>query len=343
MTILEEIFISAKKSDIDNTNKKFFSDYLNKEVVSSLIDVRDILLKIINIPKEEDINSNIKKLNIKLQALNQENYSLLKEKIKLMNKLVQDNSVNYIDMDDELNKKLKKVLSRKEEIKNKIDNNKKILKALKTGHLESSLKNKLKDKLKETENLNTSTIFYDKKDNYKKSLRSIVKNEKARMCYSNYIFEMIGNDIDNLKQFNSLACGYIEKNKIDKIDRLSILLSYSVNKEQTKLLDNFSKMINNKKITNIGLNEISDEYFKNKTLIDTMLHFSKNFKNLATDNDVLISEYNMIKEMSLDIEGEKNNLKDSFKVSSLDDILNIFKVFNNLINKSDVKFSTIKE
>ena len=70
-----------------------------------------------------------------------------------------------------------------------------------------------------------------------------------------------------------------------------------------------------------------------------MMHFAKNYKNLSKNRDVLFSEYQMIKSMSLDLEQEKNNINNNLgknvvkeKESSLDDILKIFNKFTSNID-----------
>lgn len=340
MTILEYIFKNNdRKSKLDKINYSYFSKYLNKDIILELIDIRNIYLNIID-NNIDTLKKDIVKLKEEYKVVRLRKKELLKNKLELIRSIVNSN-IDDIDKDININMELKKIINKEKCIKEKIIFKSQLIKEKTDKGYIKKIYQELKQRINYLKDpLVVTDLLYENKNKYSNELKNVIKNEKAKKCYMTYILEMILNDSDNLIRCYELSINLVNNN-IDRLDNISVILENKLNDEQLIALNNFVKIINDNK-SESNLDDISDERLKNKTIINTMMHFAKNYKNLSKNRDVLFSEYQMIKSMSLDLEQEKNNISNNLynvgqnvvkeKESSLDDILKIFNKFTSNID-----------
>lgn len=332
MTIIENIF-SGSKNKINKLNSDFFSKLLDKDFLLHLVDIRHYYIDIVsyNIKKErQELIDSIKKLIQDYNKLKIKKNVFIKEKIINIQRIAKKNNLNYINEDKKITRALEKIIKDMIDKKELILAKKNQLLNLKYKPSKAQLKIDLKQKLLVLKNTNISVDkLYDEKEKYSKLFKNITTNKNAIKCYSNYIFEMIVDDIDNLLKIYHLACNLISTNTIYKLDNISAIMEYKLNIEQNNFLDSYTSIINNKKVLNSELNKISDEYVRNKTIINAMMHYAKNYKDLY-NNKMLDREFDVIKEMT---SNNQNNVIDISDIcTSFNDIALINKYqFNNLV------------
>lgn len=339
MTILEYIFKNTgKKSKLDKVNYSYFSKHLNKDIINELIDIRNIYLNIID-KNMDTLKKDIVKLKEEYKKVRLRKKELLRNKLDILKNIANSN-IEDIDKDIKINVELKDIINKEKNVKEKIFLKINLFKEKSDASYIKKLYCNLEEKIANIKDpLLVSNLLYENKNKYNNELKSVIKNEKARNCYMTYILEMILNDADNLIRCYNLSNGLISNN-LDKLENISVILENNLNIEQLNALNNFVKIINDN-ISSKNINDISDDRLKNKTIINTMMHFAKNYKNLSKNSEVLFSEYKMIKGMSLDLEQEKINVSNMChldknmikeKQSNLDDILKIFNKFKSNID-----------
>ena len=285
MTILEYIFKNNNhKSKLDKINYSYFSKYLNSDIINELIDIRGLYLNIID-NNVDALKEDILKLKEEYKKVRFKKKKLLKSKLELIRNIV-NSKIEDIDKDIDININLKKIINKENSIRENIILKNKLMNEKSDKNYIKGLYQELKKRITNLKDpLVITKLLYENKNKYSNELKSIIKNEKARKCYMTYILEMILNDSDNLIRCYELSINLINNN-IDKLDNISVILENKLNVEQLAALNNFVKIINDN-ISESSLDDISDERLKNKTIINTMMHFAKNYKNLSKNRDVL--------------------------------------------------------
>ena len=84
-------------------------------------------------------------------------------------------------------------------------------------------------------------------------------------------------------------------------------------------------------LTNNTISEISSEKLKHNSIIHTMSHFAKNYKELKSDEEVISREYEMIRGFVVDLMRDTKNNSDKLMVDIINDTIDIFKSFSENI------------
>ena len=87
----------------------------------------------------------------------------------------------------------------------------------------------------------------------------------------------------------------------------------------------------NNKLSNNRIREISLEKIKHNSIIHNMSHFAKNYKELHNDDEIISSEYEIIRGFILDLRNEIKTLEDEFIKKIITDTIDIFKNFSENI------------
>lgn len=343
-TILESIFKDIKKDKVSILNNSFFSEYLDNELIIKLIDIRKLYFDILTFEKnkEADIHTrNILKSKLddvlsKKNKLENQNFSFLKKKIAIVKELTERIDIKKIELEEKINESL---------INNTNLINELNIEAEKIGNDINSLTinkydkdmlvNALKYKINNISSINIEYISADKKDLYDKQLKSIIINDDARKCYITYLFEMINSDIDNLCHTYDIAKNYMlisyQKDVNINLENNSIVLESIISKKLNEKLSKYLELITDKNMTNNSISEISLEKIKHNSIIHTMSHFAKNYKELKSDEEVISHEYEMIRGFVLDLMRDTKNNPNKLMVDVINDTIDIFKSFSENI------------
>lgn len=345
-TILNSIFVSCKDNPkILKKNKEFFNKYFDKDVLSDLMELREVYLKVIYL-LDNRIEEKLRRLILKYKSLKKDKITCLKNKTEIIKGMTTESSLDLVLEDEKINSRLKEIINSLNET---LENIHKLQKEQKSLLEKPDIQEKLNDQLirilkKLTGKEIKISLSYEQKKKYSDSIKDIFKTEKALKCYVTYLFELINNDMDNLKHVFASAQNYIlsKQAKIDtKEDNDSIILEYIINKNLNIFLTDFVGI--NMDYSTIKLNDISDKNLQNKTIINTMIHFAKNYENLYKDPDVLKSEYQMILNMINDVKDENMKKSNDANLSCI--IIKIFDEINdrlgNRLEKSDLSLKVM--
>ena len=197
------------------------------------------------------------------------------------------------------------------------------------------LVNTLKYKINNLDKVEIDYLSYNKKDKYEIELKNIIKNKDAIRCYMTYLFEMISLDLDNLYHTYEIAKNYMlisyQKDININLENNSILLEYNMLKDLNNSVDSYLDIIINNKLSNNRISEISLEKIKHNSIIHTMSHFAKNYKALHNDDEIISSEYEIIRGFILDLRNEMKSLDDELIKKIITDTIDIFKNFSENI------------
>ena len=344
MTILEEIFKSSKKDKLSNVNKSFFPKYLNSDIIIKLIDIRKLYLDILTFEKskEEDIKTRDRlkgKLDNVLENKNQlenQNFSLLKKKIAIVKSLTEKIDIRKLEVEKEINDNIinnsntiNELTIEAESISNEINS------LTINKYDKDMLVNALKYKLNNLDNVNINYISSDKKELYGKEISSVLINSDIMKCYQMYIFEMINSDIDNLIHIYNTAKNYMlityQKDINMNLENSSIILEKIINSKLLESINKYIDIVMNNNLSNNRINEISMEKIKHNSIIHTMIHFAKNYKELYEDKEIINKEYEMIRGYVIDLVRETKSSNDNLVVNVINDTIDIFKSFSENI------------
>lgn len=343
-TILEDIF---KKNNNDNKvfnlNNTFFKSFMNASSIIKLIDIRKLYLDIIryeqNKEKDVKVRSSLKKeldiLYEKKNKIENDNFALLKKKIAIIKSLTEKIDIKKIELETSINEEIIKNTKVINEICMKIDSKNNEINSLSFNHVDKDmLINTLKYKISNLENYHLDYLNCNKKDDYNKEIKKIFNNQDAIRCYTTYLFEMIAYDIDNLNHTYAIAKNFAshsyKKDENIRLENNSIILEFTLNSRLNKSVSDYVQIIleNN---TNNTITELSLEKLKHNTIIHTMDHFAKNYKDLINDEEIIKSEYQMIKSFIMDLKNEIKDTSDSLMIDVINGTIDIFKYFNQNI------------
>ena len=325
-TILESIFKSSKKDKISILNKTFFKDYLDSDTIIKLIDIRKLYLDILTFEKNKEDDIKVRDtLKVKLDdvldkknKLENQNFSFLKKKISIVKELTERIDVKKIELESEINsclisnmKLINELNIEAEKISNEINS------LTINKYDKDMLVNALKYK-----------ILYDKE------LSNIIINDTARKCYITYLFDMITTDIDNLIHTYNISKNYMlisyDKDTNINLENNSIVLEDIISKKLCEKLDRYVDVISDN-LTNNSINDISLEKLKHNSIIHTMIHFAKNYRELKSDEEIISREYEMIRGYVVDLMRDTKNNNDKLVVDIINDTIDIFKSFSENI------------
>ena len=197
------------------------------------------------------------------------------------------------------------------------------------------LVNTLKYKINNIDKIEIDYLSYNKKDKYESELKNFITNKDAIRCYMTYLFEMISLDLDNLYHTYEISKSYMlisyQKDMNINLENNSILLEYNMLKDLNNSVDNYLDIIMNNKLSNNRIREISLEKIKHNSIIHNMSHFAKNYKELHNDDEIISSEYEIIRGFILDLRNEIKTLEDEFIKKIITDTIDIFKNFSENI------------
>lgn len=343
-TILEDIFKNNNENKIDSINKSFFNKYLDQEVILKLIDIRKLYIDILTFEKskEKDIetrDSLKKELNYyidKKNILENQNFALLKKKINIVKSLTEKIDIKKIEVEEKINKYLIRNADNIGKLTIEIDRISNDINSLTINKFDKDmLVNTLKYKINNLDKVEIDYLSYNKKDKYEIELKNIIKNKDAIRCYMTYLFEMISLDLDNLYHTYEIAKNYMlisyQKDININLENNSILLEYNMLKDLNNSVDSYLDIIINNKLSNNRISEISLEKIKHNSIIHTMSHFAKNYKALHNDDEIISSEYEIIRGFILDLRNEMKSLDDELIKKIITDTIDIFKNFSENI------------
>ena len=343
-TILESIFKSDKKNKFTELNCEFFKNYLNIDTIVKLIDIRKLYLDILTFEKSKEADIKTRdKLKIKLDEildkktkLENQNFSFLKRKIKIVKELTDRVDIKKIELENEINNCLisnTKLINNLNIEADKISNE---INSLTINKYDKDmLVNALKYKINNISNVDISYISSDIKDKYDKRISDYIINTDARKCYITYLFEGINSDIDNLKHTFNIAKSYMlityKKDVNINLENNSIILENIINKKINEKLDKYLEIIVDNNMTNNTISEISIEKIKHNTIIHTMIHFASNYKELKQNEEIISREYEMIRGYVVDLMHDTKNTSDQRLIDIINDTIDIFKSFSENI------------
>ena len=193
----------------------------------------------------------------------------------------------------------------------------------------------LKYKINNIDKIEIDYLSYNKKNKYESELKNFITNKDAIRCYMTYLFEMISLDLDNLYHTYEISKSYMlisyQKDMNINLENNSILLEYNMLKDLNNSVDNYLDIIMNNKLSNNRIREISLEKIKHNSIIHNMSHFAKNYKELHNDDEIISSEYEIIRGFILDLRNEIKTLEDEFIKKIITDTIDIFKNFSENI------------
>ncbi len=343
-TILEIIFKENKKDKVSSLNNLFFKKYLDSELIIKLIDIRKLYLDILTFEKskEADIHTrDILKNKLddvlnKKNKLENQNFSFLKKKIAIVKELTESIDVKKIEIEEKINESLINNTNLINELNIEAEKISNEINSLTINKYDKDmLVNALKYKINNIGSININYISSDKKDLYDKELSNIIINEDARKCYISYLFEMINSDIDNLCHTYNISKNYMlityQKDVNINLENNSIVLENIIGKKLNEKLSNYIEIIIDKNLTNNTISEISLEKLKHNSIIHTMSHFAKNYKELKSDEEVISREYEMIRGFVVDLMKDTKNNPNKLMVDIINDTIDIFKSFSENI------------
>lgn len=344
-TILEDIFKNNNNDNkILNLNNTFFKSCLDTSTVIKLIDIRKLYLDIIKFEqnKEKDIEirrslkEELNHLYDQKNKIENNNFALLKKKIAIVKSLTDKIDIKKIELETSINEEIIKNTKTINEICVKIDGKNNEINALSFNHVDKDmLINTLKYKISNLDNHCLDYINCNKKDDYNREIKSIINNQDAIRCYTTYLFEMIVMDIDNLNHTYEVAKDFAshsyQNDENIKLENNSVLLEFVLNNKLNKSVNDYVKIVldNN---TNNTISEVSLEKLKHNTIIHTMDHFAKNYKDLIKDEEIINSEYQMIRSFIIDLKNEiKDNSNNDLMVQIINSTVDIFRFFSKNI------------
>ena len=343
-TILEIIFKENKKDKVSSLNNLFFKKYLDSELIIKLIDIRKLYLDILTFEKskEADIHTrDILKNKLddvlnKKNKLENQNCSFLKKKIAIVKELTESIDIKKIEIEEKINESLINNTNLINELNIEAEKISNEINSLTINKYDKDmLVNALKYKINNIGSININYISSDKKDLYDKELSNIIINEDARKCYISYLFEMINSDIDNLCHTYNISKNYMlityQKDVNINLENNSIVLENIIGKKLNEKLSNYIEIIIDKNLTNNTISEISLEKLKHNSIIHTMSHFAKNYKELKSDEEVISREYEMIRGFVVDLMKDTKNNPNKLMVDIINDTIDIFKSFSENI------------
>lgn len=343
-TILESIFKENKKDKISSLNNSFFKEYLDSELIIKLIDIRKLYLDILTFEKSKEADIHTRdNLKIKLDdvldkknKLENQNFSFLKKKIAIVKELTESIDIKKIEIEEKINESLINNTNLINELNIEAEKISNEINSLTINKYDKDmLVNALKYKINNIGSININYISSDKKDLYDKELSNIIINEDARKCYISYIFEMINSDIDNLCHTYNISKNYMlisyQKDVNINLENNSIVLENIIGKKLNEKLSNYIEIITDKNLTNNTISEISLEKLKHNSIIHTMSHFAKNYKELKSDEEVISREYEMIRGFVVDLMKDTKNNPNKLMVDIINDTIDIFKSFSENI------------
>ena len=342
-TILESIFKIDKKEKVSVLNRTFFSNYLDSDTIIKLIDIRKLYLDILTFEKSKEEDIKVRDtLKVKLDdvlekknKLENQNFSFLKKKISIVKELTEKIDVKKIELESEINaclisnmKLINELNIEAEKISNEINS------LTINKYDKDMLVNALKYKINNMNNVDIKYISSDKKALYDKELSKIITNDNARKCYITYLFDMITTDIDNLIHTYNISKNYMlisyDKDTNINLENNSIVLEDIISKKLCEKLDRYVEVISDS-ITNNSINDISLEKLKHNSIIHTMIHFAKNYRELKSDEEIISREYEMIRGYVVDLMRDTKNNSDKLIVDIINDTIDIFKSFSENI------------
>ena len=343
-TILESIFKDNKKDRVSVLNNSFFKEYLDSDLIIKLIDIRKLYLDILTFEKSKEADIHTRdKLKIKLDdvldkknKLENQNFSFLKKKISIVKALTESIDVKKIEVEEKINESLINNTNLINELNIEAEKISNEINSLTINKYDKDmLVNALKYKINNIPSISVNYLSADKKDIYDKQLNSIIINEDARKCYITYLFEMINSDIDNLCHTYNISKNYMlisyQKDVNINLENNSIVLENIISKKLNEKLSNYIEIITDKNLTNNTISEISSEKLKHNSIIHTMSHFAKNYKELKSDEEVISREYEMIRGFVVDLMRDTKNNSDKLMVDIINDTIDIFKSFSENI------------
>ena len=110
-----------------------------------------------------------------------------------------------------------------------------------------------------------------------------------------------------------------------------LVLESIISKKLNEKLSKYLELITDKNMTNNSISEISLEKIKHNSIIHTMSHFAKNYKELKSDEEVISHEYEMIRGFVLDLMRDTKNNPNKLMVDVINDTIDIFKSFSENI------------
>ncbi len=347
--ILEDIFIN-RDDEFSQINYDFFNNYLSSDLIKLLIDIKNIYFKILNYDEnKKKFLKELEELNSRKKQLKTNVMNLLKRKATLMKNVIDNFDINIVQEDDKINHELFVLDKNIKEIETKIE-----LSTIKKSQEKGDMLQQLKNIIDNIDNpIMLVDVLYNKKEQYYKNIKNNIVSKKAINCYITYLFEMISNELDTLNQIYESSKILINSGDIDKLDSTSIVLENTINNELNKSMKDYLALITKKNLSLKMVDDVSDEYLKNKTLVNAMMHLAKNFKSLSDYPDVLESEYQTIKDMSQELINEKEEIKHDlyyltnnnikYKTSSLNGIINIFNLFSLNIDNVETNYFLSKK
>ena len=343
-TILESIFKENKKNKVSILNNSFFKEYLDSELIIKLIDIRKLYLDILTFEKskEADIHTrdNLKnKLDDVLDKKNKlenQNFIFLKKKIAIVKALTESIDIKKIEIEEKINESLINNTNLINELNIEAEKISNEINSLTINKYDKDmLVNALKYKINNIDNINVNYISSDTKDLYEKKISNIIINEEARKCYTTYLFEMINSDIDNLCHTYNISKNYMlisyQRDVNINLENNSIVLENIIDKKLNEKLSKYIEIITDKNLTNNTISEISLEKLKHNSIIHTMSHFAKNYKELKSDEEVISREYEMIRGFVVDLMKDTKNNPNKLMVDIINDTIDIFKSFSENI------------
>lgn len=341
-TILEDIFKNSKKNNkVSEFNNEFFKNYLDYNNLLKLIDIRKVYLDIVNFDLkkiQEDQNKNqikeeLKALFNKKNNLENENFSLLKKKINIVKALTNQIDIKKIEIEEQINKSIIENVRKIDDLSTEIENKNNLVSLTYNSLDKDMLVNTLKYKINNLNGFAFVDVDFSKKEDYIKQIKNIIKNDNAVKCYTTYLFEMIQMDLNNLHSVLEVACEFInysyQKNDNLSLENKSLLLEFILNSKLNLSINNYLEIILNNNISNNKIDELSKEKLKHNTIIHTLDHFAKNYKELLDDKEIMASEYNIIKGFISDLKSELS--EDELFNQIINDTVDIFKFFSKSI------------
>ena len=343
-TILESIFKENKKDKISSLNNSFFKEYLDGELIIKLIDIRKLYLDILTFEKSKEadihtrdnLKSKLEDVLDKKNKLENQNFSFLKKKIAIVKELTESIDIKKIEIEGKINESLINNTNLINELNIEAEKISNEINSLTINKYDKDmLVNALKYKINNIGSININYISSDKKDLYDKELSNIIINEDARKCYISYIFEMINSDIDNLCHTYNISKNYMlisyQKDVNINLENNSIVLEDIISKKLNEKLSYYIELITDNNLTNNTISEISLEKLKHNSIIHTMSHFAKNYKELKSDEEVISREYEMIRGFVVDLMKDTKNNPNKLMVDIINDTIDIFKSFSENI------------
>ena len=339
-TILEKIFKNDSNDELDNLNNNFFKNYIDKDLILKLVDIRNLYLDILSFEKTKAkeernrylIKTELEKLLKDKNKITDENFGLISKKNALLKSLDDSINIKKLEIDSKLNELIIKNLNSLKKINLDIEKKKKEFDSLKFNNYDRDLLiNTLKYKLNNLKDIDDYTDSYDKKELYEDELSVILNNKSARKCYITYLFLSISLDLDNLyhtyRIANLFAFDTFKNERTIALENTSINLEVSLIKSLKNALDNYIKLINDTNMLDSEITNISEEKLKHISIINAMNHFAKNHSSLSDDKDIKRKEYNMIKEFIDDLKNDVDMTNDKNMKIIINDTISIFDNF----------------